>query len=470
MQHPVHELKTHFITRESYQDALLSAHSAVMLIIYMRDNFPNQECHLGLTGSDCCEEFFSINGQWIGNRHAYNYGTMAQNVSHMIRLQTILVNENAPNWAKAHVKQENVWAKQFPVDIPKADLKQYPAPGEEIEAWKAGIEMAKAKAREVGIALEEDGHVFHFRVDGNPVDLMASEEELEATRQSTAPSVQLMDDDTRGHAGHDDSTLPQDELERVSEVLNEALNDQDDEESQSEPELPEASSAEKQKREIVQPTINVPGHGVQYKSTLVRLLNENPKLPVERLRRVQHRKKQTSTHTGDSEQHLCLFEDYAVYESGAIKLVRIARMRRKCDRTFTDYKRPVPMNDPVIQDLLVTVNVYLASPEGEGKYTLNNSECREMKGKDIKCPINLEYSPLSGYYEANTEELQDLARSIEVENEQKKTDKESSKQKRKRPAASATEDGSFRTLVEPSVASDGQRRSSRVRTSITYLS
>ena len=37
-------LKSHFITRESYQDALISSHFAVILICFMRDNFPDIEC------------------------------------------------------------------------------------------------------------------------------------------------------------------------------------------------------------------------------------------------------------------------------------------------------------------------------------------------------------------------------------------------------------------------------------------
>ena len=57
MQPPI-DFKTHFITKECYLDSLLSCHFTVMLIIFIRDNYPNCECRLDLTGSDPCEVFF----------------------------------------------------------------------------------------------------------------------------------------------------------------------------------------------------------------------------------------------------------------------------------------------------------------------------------------------------------------------------------------------------------------------------
>ena len=64
-------LKSHFITRECYQDLLLSTHFAVMLICYYRDNLPHLECPRHLTGSEPCEVYFSANDLWIGNHHNY---------------------------------------------------------------------------------------------------------------------------------------------------------------------------------------------------------------------------------------------------------------------------------------------------------------------------------------------------------------------------------------------------------------
>ena len=66
-------LRRNFISRETYTDVLLSCQFAVMIIVYMRDNVPDQECRLNLTGCDVVEDFWSTNGQWVGNRHNYNF-------------------------------------------------------------------------------------------------------------------------------------------------------------------------------------------------------------------------------------------------------------------------------------------------------------------------------------------------------------------------------------------------------------
>ena len=63
-------LKSHFITRECYQDLLLSTHFAVMLICYYRDNFPHLECPLHLTGSEPCEVYLdSVPLKGLSKRH-----------------------------------------------------------------------------------------------------------------------------------------------------------------------------------------------------------------------------------------------------------------------------------------------------------------------------------------------------------------------------------------------------------------
>ena len=84
-----------------------------------------------------------------------------------------------------------------------------------------------------------------------------------------------------------DEDIHEKELEE-SEELEEAIpestvlqsspcleNDQNDAESQA----PQAA--------VISPTLSVPGHGIQYKATLVRLLNEDPKPSNDRLVRVR---------------------------------------------------------------------------------------------------------------------------------------------------------------------------------------
>ena len=146
-------LKSHFITRECYQDLLLSTHFTVMLICYYRDNHANLECPLHLTGSEPCEVYFSANGQWVGNHHNYTFLEMRRNQRHMVRLAQIEADPNGPKFARAHVKQENIWSRQYNLaEEERANLKRYPANGEEVIAWKEGIQMAREMAVSVGMA------------------------------------------------------------------------------------------------------------------------------------------------------------------------------------------------------------------------------------------------------------------------------------------------------------------------------
>ena len=51
-------LKENFLSRETFQDILLSCHFAVLMIIDFGENYSYLECCLDRTGSDDCEVFF----------------------------------------------------------------------------------------------------------------------------------------------------------------------------------------------------------------------------------------------------------------------------------------------------------------------------------------------------------------------------------------------------------------------------
>ena len=131
-------LHKNFLSRETFQDTLLSCHFAVSFIMYMAANFPEVPCQLDLTGSDVVESFFSKNGQWVGNQHTYNFGRMERNLMHMVRLEEIRVNPAAPEFAKPHPKGELIWSKQYPQPWEPADLKAYPTMEEATEGWNDG--------------------------------------------------------------------------------------------------------------------------------------------------------------------------------------------------------------------------------------------------------------------------------------------------------------------------------------------
>ena len=122
-------LKQNFLTRECFQDVLLSCHFVAILISYFRDEHPDLECPLDLTGSDCCERYFSENGSFVQNRHNYTIVDMHTNLGHMNRLQEIKVTNPDIKFSKRKHNNDFIWDKQFPQDQRKrvCDLKDYPS-------------------------------------------------------------------------------------------------------------------------------------------------------------------------------------------------------------------------------------------------------------------------------------------------------------------------------------------------------
>ena len=90
-----------FILNQTYTDILLSTHSAVIMICYFRDQYPDIPCPLDRMGSDCCEQYFSKNIQAIGNHPVYPFGQMVRNVGNMNRLSQIQCDFQAPAFARA---------------------------------------------------------------------------------------------------------------------------------------------------------------------------------------------------------------------------------------------------------------------------------------------------------------------------------------------------------------------------------
>ena len=135
-------------------DTLTSCYFAVSFICYCRDVFPDMECHLDQSGTDCCETYFSTMGQWVGNKHNYSFGDMRRNQAHCIRLEEIRSSNNGINFPKPHPKGESIWHKQYESGCQKVNLREYPQDGEEFLAWKEGMQEARKLALSVGMKPE----------------------------------------------------------------------------------------------------------------------------------------------------------------------------------------------------------------------------------------------------------------------------------------------------------------------------
>ena len=121
-------LKANFLTKECYIDCLLSCHASTILISFLRDNYPDVECRLDRIGSDCVEDFWSMNGSWVVNKHTYSYADMFQNLGSMQLLEEIRATPNGPVFNKSHKKQEIICHKQqINHDKQNADFLAYPS-------------------------------------------------------------------------------------------------------------------------------------------------------------------------------------------------------------------------------------------------------------------------------------------------------------------------------------------------------
>ena len=102
------------------------------MICYFRDQYPNIPCPLDRMGSDCCEQYFGKHVQAIGNHPVYPFEQMVRNVGNMNRLSQIQCDFQAPAFARVHMKQENVWGKQFSESTDqRTTLREYPVPVDE---------------------------------------------------------------------------------------------------------------------------------------------------------------------------------------------------------------------------------------------------------------------------------------------------------------------------------------------------
>ena len=128
------------------------------------DNYPQLECCLDKTGSDCCEVFFSLNGSWVKNHHAYTILDMIRNHFAMTRLAEIRANNKRLVFRKARSKQDNLDKQyQHVGKNQNCNLKDYPNRNQAISAWNRGIAKAREMAQRVGI--------------GSGIDLMANNED-----------------------------------------------------------------------------------------------------------------------------------------------------------------------------------------------------------------------------------------------------------------------------------------------------
>ena len=424
-------LLVNFISRETFQDVLLSCHFAVMLIIDFAENYPYLECPLQRTGTDGCEVFFSENGSWVKNRHAYSILDMVRNHAAMTRLAEIKAGNERLHFRRAHSKQDKIWEKQYDVGErdQRCDLRDYPTRREALQAWRRGARKARDVAYKTGMAPinydendSDDDHSNDKNVsdndsrrgknyDGDGDDQgwfkqpyrnvkydelfkgMITEKEIEEQEEQCQVDVlesRNLNCDVEGN-GSEETTVSasgcedvQDELifsesqQAVSNVLTNQDSDSDTHEQQG------------HKPDIYIPEIKQ----YRFKSSVVRELSNHNKVSSDHLLRIR----QSTANQVDNENVRDLTDrrtfglfDNIVIESldtapQFYQIGQIVRMRRYIGNRKVEYIQPIQKHADQDKDIKLLVKMF--NREGEDSYKASTIT-KEIDLKDIITHVNL---------------------------------------------------------------------------------
>ena len=329
-QKPGQTLQKQFISRQTYDDTLLSCHFVVFLIMWYRDHAPSLNVCLSITGTDVCESFFSENGSFVLNKHTYTFNDMIRNTGKMNHINSIS-SRGLVKLKKAHMKQEIVWSSDGRgfngSEVPEDDIL--------CRYWESGAAEAKSVWGELGL------HDFSSVV------------------QTT---LNFEYDDTTGSPEHSD--VPQavaDDVE-IELLMRQAMDEELTENINSSP----SHSL----------TIDVPGSGKVYKSTLVTLLNTGDNLSKDRLKRVQaptfigssNADSVNLSHTDEiPDDEIHLFSDILFMYRRQYQLGRFQRLYTVNGGHRTEYVRPVTLSDD--SNVKAHVRVYQSLSDDLYSYT-----------------------------------------------------------------------------------------------------
>ena len=373
-----------FISIQCYTDIVLSCHFVVHILRTFRDIAPNSRVELGLTGSDVCESFFSENGSFVMNRHTYSFRDMLLNTEKMSHLNTIaargLVQLN-----KAHTKQEIVWKTTASITEGERNGKHVPDDRTLSTLWERGL----VEAQEIWSSHSMDITTDAFKVPeqfdlGNSVP--SDEEDVDTDAGSSAHSSA----DEAGEC----------EIAVVESQLRQAMTD--DETDYSATERPANHSL----------TINVPGVGSVYKSTVISLMNSGGQLSKDRLTRVQQHNVTTMTTTSDQlgDDELALFSDIIYKHCSSYKFGRVIRMFIEQPRRV-DYVKPVSFTQTDLHTKLqLVVRNYekLDADDNDSPYQYTSKELI-IQMKSVISICSLDFNSESKFYSASENLLAAMA-------------------------------------------------------------
>ena len=227
----------------------------------------------------------------------------------------------------------------------------------------------------------------------------------------------------------------------------------------------------------VSPTLSVPNFGNQYKSHLVALLNQNPKLSHDRLTRVRQKQdteeKNRLTSGPSDKKSISLFDEYAFIAENTVRFGKLLRMRKKGKaRGYIEYKYPVSFADPTLKDIQCLLQQYHPSSATPNTFDVKNQNIAEVPASRIITHVNFTYDPVKEVVKGDSEELLVIMTQFESQRRGKAKKTVSSPSSWHTAIAKNTieNEGVLHTTVVPAVDETGARRSKRVRTVISHLS
>ena len=94
LKHDDLTLGRNFITRECFQDVILSCHNVILTVMAIRDLTPPRAVDLDRIGSNDCEKFFSATGSMAGNCRVYTWYQALLRIANRNHLNTIRARGN----------------------------------------------------------------------------------------------------------------------------------------------------------------------------------------------------------------------------------------------------------------------------------------------------------------------------------------------------------------------------------------
>ena len=327
-------LQTSFISRQTYEDIVLSCHFTVLLLRWFRDKSPSIPIELGITGTDVCESFFSENGSFVMNRHTYTFNDMLHNITKMNVLNSIVTRGHVVA-RKAHMKQEVIWNEGAAAPLSGTDV---PSDSELCSYWEQGLEQAQRIWKGLGMQENEKFFAPHS-VQLTLADLQYADEETDDVQASSLTVANASD--------CDDVTTEEMDIQ-LRQVCDEQTEDS-------------------VKHSL---KIHVPATGDVFKSTVVSLLNVGDTLSKDRLKRVQG----PTFITNDLSEPLLeegeveLFSDVIFKHRNVHKIGRIQRLYTLNNNRRTEYVMPVSTTDTAVR---ASLQVYEKTSDNLFSYTSN---------------------------------------------------------------------------------------------------